>query len=158
MKVNIIHLIFSKLYIFNILLLISFLFIFCYRTLYILLIYNIILLIIKTSTNILFVSILFASCKPDNRLGKKLKSKILLFNNIKIFSIFTLLIKPLRRLIGFNFLFFGASSASPSIWAACVKPVLFSYEAPAGRVLSSYETPVGRTNAVWCPLNEFLIS
>ena len=73
------------------------------------------LFIIEISTSILFIGILPTGCEPNSRLGEKLKSKILLFNNIKIFSIFILLIKSLGYLIGFNFFFFSVFSASPSI-------------------------------------------
>ena len=115
MKTDIINLIFLELYILNILLLISFSLIFRYRILYVSPIYNVILFIVKIFTSILFISISSADYEPDSRLGKKLKFRILLFNNIKIFSIFTLLVEPLEYLIGFNFLFFSVFSASPSI-------------------------------------------
>src|SRR2546423_14518740 len=113
MKIDIINLILSELYIFNILLLVNFLFIFRYRILYILFIYNIILFIVEIFISILFISILPTGCEPNSWLGKKLKSKILLFNNIKIFSIFILLVKPLGYLIGFNFLFLAPLAPLP---------------------------------------------
>ena len=127
MKADTISLIPSEPYILNILLLAGFSLILRYRTSCVSPIHNVILLIVETSTGVLFVGVSSAGCEPDSRLGKKLKSKILLFNNIKIFSIFILLIKSLGYLIGFNFFFFSVFSASPSIWVACAKPVLFSY-------------------------------
>ena len=72
------------------------------------------LFIFKIPTSVLFVSVSPVGCEPDSWLGEKLKSKILLFNIIKIFSNFTLLIKPLGYSIKFNF-FFDIFSASPSI-------------------------------------------
>ena len=119
MKADTISLIPSESYTFNILYLAGFSLVLRYRTLCILPIYNIILFILETSAGILFANIVPADYKPINCdiswLGEKLKSKILLFNTIKIFSIFILLIKPLGYLIGFNFLFFNTSSTSPSI-------------------------------------------
>ena len=67
----------------------------------------------------LFTGVMPAGCEPADCdvdwLNEKLKSKMLLFDAVKIFDIFALLVEPLGRPIGFNFLFFGASSASPSI-------------------------------------------
>ena len=77
-------------------------------------IYNIMLFIFKIPTGVLFVGVSPMGCEPDSWLGKKLKSKILLFNIIKIFSNFTLLIKPLGCSIRFKF-FFRAFSTSLSI-------------------------------------------
>ena len=58
-----------------------------------------------------------AESKPDACdvwLGEKVKSRILLFGAADPLSVFALLSEPLGRPIGFNFLFFGASSASTS--------------------------------------------
>ena len=112
MKADTVSLIPSEPHTLNVLLLAGFSLVLRHRTSCVSPIHNVILLIVETSAGVLFVGVSPAGCEPDGRLGEKLKSRILLFNDVKIFGIFTLLVEPLGRPIGFNFLFFGASSAN----------------------------------------------
>ena len=66
MKADTVSLIPSELYTLNILYLVSFSLVLRYRTLCVSLIYDIISLIIKTSADILFISVTPAGCEPND--------------------------------------------------------------------------------------------